>query len=507
MLEESAREPCPRCGEPAPLAAQACPHCKGNLLVDVALASSPPEGRTRYQIARAISSLGPDSPPFATAQQALAIPGSILVSGVTRDFAYRVLEALEENGARGRTAAAVADVKGATEAPAGRLSTVVVIGALLILVGFGLFIWIRQMDTGDEVDIPTRRAKRSTVAQGPLLKTQEIASRVTPSVVMLRCSGSLGTAFFIAEDLALTNAHVVCPGSDPMHALFANGRELTATIEQRDETHDLALVRVPGAKADPLPLGDATLLRTGDHVVFIGTPQGLDFTVHEGVVSHKARSIFGVAFLQIDGNVNPGNSGGPLLDMHGRVVGVVSAKLKDSAGLGFVLPINYAYSGDPSFVAPPSQPKPDEASWKQLLADTAAADQKQVRQMETETPRVALLQLVSPQGQGLYAVIAQRSNLAPPSETLTFTFRNADHILCRVLGTAEGWQKVNDADPSRVKEDSRYMQWMRKNNLENEIFIGAALLSLKDCPLEDLRAPGSEVILEGADDRANRLPL
>src|SRR6185369_6484264 len=334
------------CGEPAPLAAQTCPHCKGSLLVDVALASGPPEGRTRYQIARALSSLGPDSPPFATAQQAMAIPGSIIVSGVTRDFAYRVLEVLEENGARGRTTTAVADVRGAAEAPATRLSSIVVIGALLILVGFGLFIWIRQMDSGDEIDIPTRRAKRP-VAQGPVLKTQEIASRVTPSVVMLRCSGSLGTAFFVAPDLALTNAHVACPGSDPMRALFANGKELTATVEQRDEEHDLALVRVAGAKVDPLPLGDATQLRTGDHVVFIGTPQGLDFTVHEGVVSHKARSIFGVAFLQIDGNVNPGNSGGPLLDMHGRVVGVVSAKLKDSAGLGFVLPINYAYSGDP----------------------------------------------------------------------------------------------------------------------------------------------------------------
>jgi hypothetical protein len=51
------------------------------------------------------------------------------------------------------------------------------------------------------------------------------------------------------------------------------------------------------------------------------------------------------------------------------------------------------------------------------------------------------------------------------------------------------------------------MQWLRKNNFENEVFIGAALLSLKDCPLEDLRAPGSEIILEGADDRANRLTL
>jgi serine protease Do len=506
MAEEIARERCPRCGEPAPLAAQVCPHCKGNLLVDVALAGNPPEGRRRYQIARALSSLGPESPPFAAAQQAMAITGSIIVSGVTRDFAYRVLEVLDDNGARGRTTAAVADVKGAEEAPATRLSSVLVVGLLLILAGFGLFVWIRQMNPDDEIDIPTRRSARA-VPQGPLLKTSEIAGRITPSVVMLRCQGSLGTGFFVADDLALTNAHVVCPPDDTMHAVFANGRELPASVERKDETLDLALVRVPGAKAAALPLGDATLLRTGDHVVFIGTPQGLDFTVHEGVVSHKARSIFGVAFLQIDGNVNPGNSGGPLLDMHGRVVGVVSAKLKDSAGLGFVLPINYAYTGDPYLVAPPSQPKPDMASWKALLAEIVVADQKQVRQMETESPRVALLQLSSPPGQGLYAVVAQRSQLAPQSETLTFTFRNAEHILCRVNATAENWKKLAETDPARVSSDSRYMQWMRKNNFENEVFVGAALLSLKDCPLEDLRAPGSEVILEGADDRANRLTL
>ena len=507
MSDEIARERCPRCGEPAPLAAQVCPHCKGSLLVDVALAGNPPEGRTRYQIARALSSLGPESPPFAAAQQAMAITGSIIVSGITRDFAYKVLEVLDDHGARGRTTAAVADVKGAVEeAPATRLSSVLVIAVVLILVGFGLFVWIRQMNPDDEVDIPTRRSARA-VPQGPLLKTSEIASRVTPSVVILHCRGSLGTGFFVADDLLLTNAHVLCPPDDTMRAVFANGRDLAASVEQKDEVLDLALVRVSGAKAPALPLGDATLLRTGDHVVFIGTPQGLDFTVHEGVVSHKARSIFGVAFLQIDGNVNPGNSGGPLLDMHGRVVGVVSAKLKDSAGLGFVLPINYAYSGDPYMVAPPRQPKPDTASWKALLADISVADQKQVRQMETQAPRVALLQLSSPQGQGLYAVVAQRSQLVPPSETLTFTFLNAGHVLCRVNATAENWQKLTEADPTRISSDSRYMQWMRKNNFENEVFVGAALLSLKDCPLEDLRAPGSEVVLEGADDRANRLTL
>jgi serine protease Do len=507
MSDEIAREPCPRCGEPAPLAARACPHCKGNLLVDIAVAGHPSEGRVRYQMARALSALGPPAPAFAAAQQAMAIPGSIVVSGVTRDFAHRVLEVFEDHGARARTTAAVQDVGVPDEAPATRLSSVLVIGILLALAGFGLYAWIRHLGAGDEVDIPTRKSARAVVPQGPALNTQEIASRVTPSAVMLRCRSSLGTGFFVARDLALTNAHVLCPADDSMRAVFANGREIAATVEQRDDWLDLALVRVPDAKADPLPLGDATALRTGDHVVFIGTPQGLEFTVHEGIVSHKARSLFGVAFLQIDGNVNPGNSGGPLLDMHGRVVGVVSAKLNNAEGLGFVLPINYAYSGEPHLLQPPLQPKPDEESWRNLLAETASADHKQVRKLETETPRLALLQLSSPRGEGLYGVVAQRSQLEPPAETLTFTFRNAERILCRVNATAEHWQKATGSDPSQAGSESRYMQWLKKNNLEGEVFIGAAPLSLKDCPLEDLRAAGTEVILEGADDRANRVAL
>src|ERR671918_426921 len=141
MSEETERGPCPRCGKPAPLAARVCPHCKGNLLVDVSLDHAPAEGRTRYQIARGLSSLGPPAPSFAAAQQAVAIPHSVLVTGVTRDFAKKVLDLLEEHGGRGRTTVAVADAGRPNEAPVGGLPKFVVVSVLLLVAGFGLYGW------------------------------------------------------------------------------------------------------------------------------------------------------------------------------------------------------------------------------------------------------------------------------------------------------------------------------------------------------------------------------
>src|SRR6185295_20364937 len=94
----------------------------------------------------------------------------------------------------------------------------------------------------------------------------------------------------------------------------------------------------------PLPLGDSTALRTGDKVVFAGGAGGTQPAVREGIVKRRARNIFGLAYLQIDGAVGPGTSG-PLVDMHGRVVGVGIAKAQPGQGAAYVLPVNYVYSG------------------------------------------------------------------------------------------------------------------------------------------------------------------
>ena len=469
--------------------------------MDIVHTGIPANGRVRYQIARAVSALGPPVPSFAAVQAALAIPRSVLVSGVTRDFAQRVIEALEENGARGRTTPAVEDVRVPEPAQGSRLSTAVVIAVVLGLLGFGLYTWSRQLGGDDEIDLPTRAGQ--TAAQGPVLNASVIAARVTPATVALRCRSALGSGFFVAKDLVLTNAHVLCPPGEPLRAVLADGKETAATLEQQDAWLNLALIRVPAANAEPLPLGDSTALRTGDKVVFAGSLGGAEPAVREGIVSRRARNIFGLAFLQIDGAASPGASG-PLVDMHGRVVGVAVAKLQPGAGAVCVLPVNYVYSGTTRLLPPPALPPPDDRSWRKLLAEVAAADRKDVQRVRSGAGRPALLGLSSPEGKGLVAVVARRVHAEPRREALTFDFRSSDRLLCTVRAVPEIWRRIGDhPDAATAGADSPYMQWMKKHNLEREIFLGSAPLDLQGCPLEELR--GAQVVLEGADERADRI--
>jgi serine protease Do len=469
-------------------------------LVDVSLDHAPAEGRTRYQIARGLSSLGPPAPSFAAAQQAVAIPHSVLVAGVTRDFAKKVLDLLEEHGGRGRTSVAVADTGGTGEAPVGRLPKFVVVSVLLLVAGFGLYGWTRHLSAGedDEIELPTRAAHLAS--QGPALNAGDLAARVTKASVTLRCGSSSGSGVLVGKDLVLTSAHALCPPGEPLRAILANGRETAATVGQRDDWLDLALVQVPGAETPPLPLGDATALRTGDHVVSLRTSEGMEATVQEGIVSHQARNLFGIAFLQIDGT--PG-IGGPLVDSHGRLVGIVSAGLQTADGMGFVLPINYAYSGSRPLLPPPTLPQPDQESWSKLLAQVEAADRKEIQKAGPGS--VALLDLASSSsGQGgPVAVVARRTATAPPSETLTFAFRNGQRGLCQVTAQAGDWKSADDAGAQG--EGSRYMQWVKKNSLQKDVYLGFAPLDLAGCPLEDLH--GAALVLNGADERADRIVI
>jgi len=507
MSDEIERGPCPRCGEPAPLTARACPHCKGNLLVDVSLERAPDDGRARYQIARSLSAFGPPAPSFAAAQQAVAIPHSVLVSGATRELAGRVLELLQEHGGRGRTTAAVKDVPAADRAPVSRAPTVLVFLLIAAVTGFGLWTWTRRIGGeggGDEIELPTRAAH--SAAQGPTLSASALAARLAPATVRLRCRTSIGSGFFVAEGLVLTSAHILCPPGELLVAVLPDGRELPATPGERNDWLDLALVQVPGAGVTPLQLGDATALRTGDRVISAVAPEGVgqDATIHQGTVSHQARNLFGIAFLQVDADVNPVSGGGPLLDTHGRVVGVLAAQ--HAAGMSLVLPINYVYAGPQRLLPPPVLPRPDERSWSDLLADVATADHKDVeRAMDTGSGRTALLRLDTSPGKGSVAVVARRSAGAPPAEALSFLFAVGERTLCRVTSPADGWQPAAADAAQEQAAGSRYLQWVKKNGLLKDAYVGLAPLDLQGCPLEELH--GSDLVLEGADERAGRIRI
>ena len=161
-------------------------------------------------------------------------------------------------------------------------------------------------------------------------------------------SRGLGSGFVIDPNgVILTNAHVV-DGADEVTVKFQNQREYTAKVLGVDKATDVAVLKIDAHNLPTVTTGDSTKARVGEWVVAIGAPFGLDNTVTSGIISAKSRSLPGdsiVPFIQTDAAVNPGNSGGPLFNLKGEVIGINSQIYSRSGGyqgLAFAVPIDVA---------------------------------------------------------------------------------------------------------------------------------------------------------------------
>ena len=169
---------------------------------------------------------------------------------------------------------------------------------------------------------------------------------------------SLGSGFIINEDgYILTNNHVVKDATD-IKVRLADGRELGAKVVGRDAASDVALLKLleMKGKLPTVALGDSDALEQGDYVVAIGSPLGFRESVTFGIISAKDRSLTGGPFddfLQTDAAINQGNSGGPLFNIKGEVVGINTAIISPQigSGIGFAVPINMAKQIVPQLLA------------------------------------------------------------------------------------------------------------------------------------------------------------
>ncbi len=198
---------------------------------------------------------------------------------------------------------------------------------------------------------------------------EAVSAKVLPSVVSVAFTGQAGSGtgsgIVISTDgVILTNNHVVAEAADggSLTVSFQDGRTASATILGRDPGADVAVIRVDGVDGlVPAQLGSSSSLKVGQQVVAIGSPLGLSGTVTSGIVSALNRPVVSgeqgssatsvLNAIQTDAAVNPGNSGGALVDMAGRVVGINSAIASlgaaqgtqgGSIGLGFAIPIDQA---------------------------------------------------------------------------------------------------------------------------------------------------------------------
>ncbi len=158
----------------------------------------------------------------------------------------------------------------------------------------------------------------------------------------------MGSGFIISSDgLVLTNAHVVREAKD-VTVKLSDRREFSAKVLGIDTTTDIAVLRIDARDLPVVRLGDPKDLEVGDPVLAIGAPYGLEQTATQGIVSAKGRSLPGdavVPFIQTDAAVNPGNSGGPLFDGSGSVVGInaqIYSRSGGFQGLSFAIPIDVA---------------------------------------------------------------------------------------------------------------------------------------------------------------------
>src|SRR5690606_30376221 len=205
-----------------------------------------------------------------------------------------------------------------------------------------------------------------------------------------------GSGFIISSDgLILTNAHVV-RDADSVRVKLADRREFDAEVLGTDPATDLAVLKIDAKDLPTVQFGESDRLRVGDYVLAIGSPFGFEQSATSGIVSAKGRSLPGdtyVPFIQTDVAVNPGNSGGPLFDAGGRVVGInaqIFSRTGGYEGLSFAIPIDVALRVKDQIVAT------GEARHAQLGVTIQELNQALADSFKLESPSGALISSVAP---------------------------------------------------------------------------------------------------------------
>ncbi|MBC9728151.1 S1C family serine protease [Streptomyces sp. TRM68367] len=264
--------------------------------------------------------------------------------------------------------------------PAALLAAVAIVAAA---VGGGTAYGIQEL-TGNDTTVAASSTSTDVVPAGQKGTVSGVAKAVSPSIVEINADSNAGSStgsgvVITSDGEIVTNNHVIS-GASQIEVTMSDGKKYSAEVVGTDSKKDLALIKLKNAAGlKPATLGNSDGVRVGDEVVAIGSPEGLSGTVTSGIVSALNREVtvptdeqqqqpdgnwpfeFGgrqfngdtgsntttYKAIQTDASLNPGNSGGALIDMNGNIIGINSAMYPTgsssdpgSAGLGFAIPVN-----------------------------------------------------------------------------------------------------------------------------------------------------------------------
>jgi S1-C subfamily serine protease len=344
-------------------------------------------------------------------------------------------------------------------------------------------------------------------AVGPLSpaapqKLPPTGSAAKVSTAAVKCENSQGSGFFVTDSMMVTNAHVVCPPGTPMYVTMADGRKLLASLKKMDSWLDLAVVEVVGAAATPLQVADAAHAQEGDKVTMVGSPFGMEFTVHSAELSFVGRNMFGVSYLQFDGTVNPGNSGGPLIDAAGHVVGVVAMKILRAERLGLAIPINYLFEGKEPMM-PELRPADVDTAWAKILERTEKKDADERKEFATAFVQPGLLFAKALEHRGAGVVLMVRSSVPPADRAVRLTTRKGTETLCTQALLAGNWLSLERHSDAR---SGRMVQWLMKNGLASDLYVSTTIVDSPKC-FDGIAGLGAEMELADGDSHANRVAV
>jgi len=497
---------CPKCGKRSE-SDTFCSHCSSSLYVDLILESWKGDERSKYAAAKKLSEHKLAGLSFTSLKKALAgQPGTLVGARLGRSAARLAVATLAGYG--GTLTVRPSRPRSRSKLWMGAAAS----GLLLVLVVVLTVMGDRPEKPPEPVaekDAPAKQAleepemidAEDASAEKPqkALTTGQISAAVKGAIATVTCRGKLGTAFFVEAQRAVTNAHVACGQDEKVTVKLQDGRELPGEVIVWKPGLDLAVIEVPQAQVDPISMGDSTALAVGDPVVFIGNPHGLASTMHEAKVSFGSRNLHGVSYLQINGDVNPGNSGGPLLDLQARVIGIISMKATKADRIGFALPVEYL---EPYLATLALSPEA-QARWQETLDRARQEDQQEVQALMSLYMKPALISVTPISSEKLFAVVLTRSKTSPGIEQLIVDISTSGLVLCSTEGKVSDWIKVEKAmKKARLKDpDSRYMKWIITRQVAKDLFLGTLVVEIDHCRKESTTKEAILRIKDGGESK------